>query len=219
MSFPGRAVQRCWHLVDASDQTVGRLAAQIAPILKGKHKPTFMPNRDIGDVVVVVNAEKVKLSGKKWDDKLYRWHTGYPGGLKERPAKAMLERNPTKILRKAIVGMLYRNNLRQSYMERRLKIYTGPTHPHTAQLPEGTDVLPKHPRKRSGQYHFGLTTYATPGSFQAGILTVQPYMAKNIRVVEEIVETEDEEDELEELEEMEVETLVEDKPTHEKKES
>lgn len=152
-------LQRCWHLVDASDQTVGRLATQIAPILKGKHKPTYLPNKDMGDFVVIINADKIHFSANKWNTKLYRWHTGYPGGLKERPAKAMLERNPTKILRKAILGMLYRNNLRHGYMEPRLKIYTGPNHPHTAQLPPNTIPLPKHPRKRNGKYHYGLIHY------------------------------------------------------------
>lgn len=168
MSFPGRAVQRTWHLVDATSQTVGRLATTIAPILRGKHKPTFRPNGDCGDHVVIVNAEKVHFSGKKWDDKIYRWHTGYPGGLKERPAKEMLERKPDAILRKAIIGMLYRNNLRHGYMEPRLKIYTGPDHPHEAQLPEGTKPLPVHPRKRSGTYHFGLGEKYSNTAHQAG---------------------------------------------------
>lgn len=104
------------------------------------------------------------LTGKKWKDKIYRWHTGYPGGLKERPAKDMHARKPEFILKKAILGMLYRNNLRQSYMEPRLKIYAGPDHPHEAQLPEGTTPLPVHPRKRRGDFHFGLgkTYSATP---------------------------------------------------------
>mmetsp|Transcript_177 Transcript_177/g.235 ORF Transcript_177/g.235 Transcript_177/m.235 type:complete len:104 (-) Transcript_177:2584-2895(-) len=79
MSFPGRALQRAWHLVDANNQTVGRLATTVAPILRGKHKPTYSPNQDIGDYVVIINADKVKFTGKKWQDKLYRWHTGYPG--------------------------------------------------------------------------------------------------------------------------------------------
>ena len=220
MSFPGKALQKCWHLVDASDQTVGRLAAQIAPILKGKHKPTFLPNRDMGDVVVIVNAEKVNFSGKKWDDKLYRWHTGYPGGLKERPAKAMLEKNPTKILRKAILGMLYRNNLRHGYMEQRLKIYTGPAHPHTAQLPSGTGVLPKHPRKRSGQYHFGLQHYVTPGTYQQGVGNAPKVLPKNLRVLEEIVDSDDDAmlEDLDEYQEEDMERVEEEKkPTDEQK--
>lgn len=168
MSFPGRAVQRTWHLVDATSQTVGRLATTIAPILKGKHKPTYRPNGDCGDFVVIVNADKVHLSGKKWSDKLYRWHTGYPGGLKERPAKDMLERKPEFILKKAILGMLYRNNLRQSYMEPRLRIYAGPDHPHEAQLPEGVTPLPVHPRKRKGSFHFGLGEKYSETPYQAG---------------------------------------------------
>jgi hypothetical protein len=94
----------------------------------------------------------VHLTGKKWSDKIYRWHTGYPGGLKERPACEMLKRKPELLLQKAILGMLYRNNLRQSYMEKRLRIYAGPDHPHEAQLPKGVEMLPKVPRKRSGEF-------------------------------------------------------------------
>ena len=144
MSFPGRAIQRAWHLVDAKNQTVGRLATQIAPLLKGKHKPTYKPNKDMGDHVVIVNAEKVNFSGQKWNKKLYRWHTGYPGGLKERTAKEMLSRNPKRILEKAILGMIKRNRLRHQYIENRLNIYIGPTHPHTGQLhqlpPDSSDT-------------------------------------------------------------------------------
>lgn len=151
---------------------MGRLATTIAPILKGKHKPTFLPNTDCGDVVVIVNADKCHLSGTKWKDKLYRWHTGYPGGLKQRTAKEMLEsKTPEKILRKAILGMIPRNNLRHKYIEPRLKIYCGPAHPHTAQLPEGVPPLEKHPRANSGNHHFGLnaTGYASPGVYQEGV--------------------------------------------------
>mmetsp|Transcript_27375 Transcript_27375/g.49505 ORF Transcript_27375/g.49505 Transcript_27375/m.49505 type:complete len:181 (-) Transcript_27375:1611-2153(-) len=167
MSFPGRAVQRAWHLVDASSQTVGRLATQIAPLLKGKHKPTYRPNGDCGDVVVVINAEKVHFTGNKWHGKLYRWHTGYPGGLKERRAIDMLEKRPDQILRKAVLGMLRRTNLRHKYIEPRLKIYTGPDHPHTAQLPPTVQPLPRHPTKRNKDFHYGLGNhYAAPGSYQ-----------------------------------------------------
>ena len=178
MSFPGRSLQQCWHLVDARGQTVGRLASQIASVLKGKHKPTFMPNKDMGDTVVVVNAEKVHFTGDKWQKKLYRWHTGYPGGLKERPANRMLERNPTKILRKAVLGMLKRNNLRHGYIEPRLKIYTGPDHPHHAQLPPGkVEPLPRVPTRLNGRFGFGLTgsvvgkgrPVAHPESYQKGM--------------------------------------------------
>mmetsp|Transcript_1810 Transcript_1810/g.2603 ORF Transcript_1810/g.2603 Transcript_1810/m.2603 type:complete len:160 (-) Transcript_1810:154-633(-) len=157
MSFTGQSLQRAWHLVDASNQTVGRLATTIAPLLKGKHKPTYRPNGDCGDYVVIVNAEKVHFSGKKWQDKLYRWHTGYPGGLKQRTASEMLQRKPTDILKKAILGMISRNNLRHKYIENRLKIYVGPDHPHPSQLPiNETTPLQNHPRKRTGDYHFGL---------------------------------------------------------------
>jgi len=113
-------------------------------------------------------SHQVHFSGKKWSDKLYRWHTGYPGGLRERPAKDMLERKPESILKKAILGMLYRNNLREGYMEPRLKIYAGPDHPHDAQLPEGVRTLPVHPRKRSGDYHFGLGSRYSETPFQVG---------------------------------------------------
>lgn len=171
MSFRGQAVQRTWHLIDASSQTVGRLAATIAPLLRGKHKPTFRPNGDCGDHVVVINADKVQFSGKKWQEKLYRWHTGYPGGLKERRAIDMLQRKPTEILRKAVLGMLRRNKLRHKYIEPRLRIYAGPEHPHTAQLGESVKPLPKHPRKRTGDYHFGLEkgAYAPEGVAQEGM--------------------------------------------------
>ena len=112
---------------------------------------------------------QVHLSGKKWNDKIYRWHTGYPGGLKERPAKDMLDRKPEFILKKAILGMLYRNNLRQSYMEPRLKIYAGPDHPHKVQLPDGVQTLPVHPRKRTGTFHFGLGNKYSATSYQVGL--------------------------------------------------
>jgi large subunit ribosomal protein L13 len=169
MSFVGQRLQRCWHLVDARGQVVGRLANQIAQILKGKHKPTFHPSYDMGDNVVVINAEKVKFTGDKWKKKLYRWHTGYPGGLRTRRAEEMLEKNPTQILRKAIMGMLRRNNLRHGYLEKRLNIYVGPDHPHTAQLPPGrVEPIPRVPLARHGEFHFGLEHYAHPNSYLEG---------------------------------------------------
>ncbi|GKY92257.1 hypothetical protein MPSEU_000196800 [Mayamaea pseudoterrestris] len=168
MSFPGQRLQRCWHLVDAKNQTVGRVASQIAGLLRGKHKPTFRPDRDMGDFVVVVNAEKIQFSGNKWKDKLYRWHTGYPGGLKERPAERMLERNPTKILRKAILGMLKRTDLRHQAMEPRLMLYTGPTHPHAAQLPASVAPLPLVPHKLGSFHALPRDYYAHPNSYQEG---------------------------------------------------
>jgi len=168
MSFPGKYVQRSWHLVDATNQRVGRLANQVAILLHGKHKPTFRPNGDMGDHVVIINADKVTFSGNKWKEKLYRWHTGYPGGLKERRAIDMLVRNPTEILRKAILGMLKRNNLRHGYMEPRLMIYASPTHPHTAQLPLTVTPIAPHTQHIQFGNKAGLLTsqYCHPSSYQ-----------------------------------------------------
>jgi hypothetical protein len=112
---------------------------------------------------------QVHFTGNKWKKKLYRWHTGYPGGLKERSATQMLERNPVQILRKAVLGMLTRNKLRHGYLEPRLHIYTGATHPHGAQLPDSVPALPKTPRRLRGDFHFGLDYYAHPESYQQGI--------------------------------------------------
>jgi len=128
-------VQRDWYVVDATDQTLGRLSTQIATLLRGKHKPTFSPNLDGGDFVVVVNAEKVQLLGRKPEQKMYYRHSGYPGGLKEIPYKRMLAGHPDRILRFAIKGMLPKTRLgRQQLLK--LKIYAGPTHPHAAQQPK-----------------------------------------------------------------------------------
>ena len=112
---------------------------------------------------------QVNFTGKKWKNKLYRWHTGYPGGLKERSAERMLERNPTQILRKAVLGMLERNKLRHGYMEPRLYIYTGAQHPHQAQLPADVQAVKKTPRSLKGDFHFGLEHYAHPKSLQEGL--------------------------------------------------
>ena len=124
-----------WHLVDcAKGVSVGRLAARIAPVLRGKHKPTFEAHRhEHGDIVVVINAEKLVFTGKKWSQKVYRHHTGYPGGLKERTAKDVQSRKPGDVLRRAVLGMLPKNKLRETFA-RRLKIYPGRDHPHAANL-------------------------------------------------------------------------------------
>ena len=121
-----------WHFVDARGQVVGRLATEIVRVLTGKHKPTYLPYIDSGDHVVVTNARHVVLTGQKMDKKLYRWHTGYPGGLKERTAKEMLDRNPNNILRKAVNGMLPKNRLRKM-RDRKLYIYSDEDHPHESQ--------------------------------------------------------------------------------------
>ena len=127
--------QRPWHLVDAKGQVVGRLAARIATVIRGKHKPTYSPNVDCGDYVVVINAKEVVFTGKKMDQKLYRWHTGYPGGLKQRTAKEMMARRPEEILRKAVKGMLPKNKM-QALQLKKLRIFAESEHPHIAQMDE-----------------------------------------------------------------------------------
>ena len=128
-------VKETWHLVDAEGKTLGRLAARVAGILRGKHRPTFTPNVDLGDHVVIVNAEKIHLSGNKMKDKLYRHHSGYPGGLKTISAEHLFRKDPTELLVRAIEGMLPKNPLGNG-MAKKLRVYTGPNHPHHAQRPE-----------------------------------------------------------------------------------
>ena len=132
-------VTRNWYLVDAEGKTLGRLATRIADTLRGKNKPQYTPHTDTGDFVVVVNAEKVAVTGKKMDEKMYYRHSGYPGGLKERSLREQLERRPTEVLRKAVKGMLPRNRLARAQINK-LKIYAGPEHPHEAQRPEPLEV-------------------------------------------------------------------------------
>ena len=132
-------VERKWHVIDAEGQTLGRLATEIARLLRGKNKPQYTPHVDTGDFVVVVNAEKVVVTGKKAEQKIYYRHTGYPGGLRETSYDVLLERKPTEILRKAVRGMMPRTRLgRQQF--RKLKIYAGPEHPHEGQAPEPYEV-------------------------------------------------------------------------------
>jgi large subunit ribosomal protein L13 len=131
---PGE-IEREWYLVDAEGQTLGRLATQIADRLRGKGKPQFTPHVDTGDFVVVVNAEKIAVTGKKLDDKKYYKHSGYPGGLRERSLREQLERRPTEVLRLAVKGMLPRTRLGRAQLTK-LKIYAGPEHPHEAQAPK-----------------------------------------------------------------------------------
>ena len=150
-SFGGRAVRRFsvamktysakpkeieqrWYLVDAEGQTLGRLATRIADTLRGKLKPEYTPHIDTGDFVVVVNAEKIAVTGKKREDKIYYRHSGYPGGLRQRTLAEQLERRPTEVLRKAVKGMLPRNRLARRQLTK-LKIYAGPEHPHGPQNP------------------------------------------------------------------------------------
>jgi large subunit ribosomal protein L13 len=128
-------VERRWYVVDAEGQTLGRLATRIADTLRGKKKPEYTPHIDTGDFVVVVNAEKIAVTGKKLEQKIYYRHSGYPGGLRERTLAEELERRPTEVLRKAVKGMLPRNRLARQQITK-LKIYAGPEHPHQPQNPE-----------------------------------------------------------------------------------
>ena len=128
-------IQRKWHLVDADGKTLGRLATRVAILLRGKHKPIFTPHVDTGDFVVVVNAEKVNLTGKKWQEKFYIYHTGYPGGLKSTSAEKMKEKKPERLITMAVQGMLPKNKLGRK-MIKKLKVYAGQEHPHQAQQPE-----------------------------------------------------------------------------------
>jgi large subunit ribosomal protein L13 len=129
------AIERKWFVVDASGKVLGRLASRVAHVLRGKHKPTFAPNLDVGDHVVVINAEKIHLTGRKLTDKMYRWHSGYIGGLREVSAERMLKSHPERVVEWAIQGMLPKGRLGRA-MARKLKVYKGADHPHAAQKPE-----------------------------------------------------------------------------------
>jgi large subunit ribosomal protein L13 len=128
-------VTRNWILVDATDKVLGRLAADVASILRGKTKPEYTPHTDVGDFVVIINAEKVKLTGNKLDQKMYYHHSGYIGGIKGSSAKQILEKKPEEIIKHAIKGMLPKNSLGRS-MYKKLKVYSGEHHPHEAQMPQ-----------------------------------------------------------------------------------
>jgi large subunit ribosomal protein L13 len=134
MAKPGQLPRR-WFVLDATDQVVGRLAVQIATILRGKHRPEYTPHIDSGEFVIVVNAEKVRFTGKKLQTKKYHWYTRYPGGLREASARDWLEKHPERILREAVKRMVPRNKLGRQQMTK-LKIYKGPQHPHQAQQPQ-----------------------------------------------------------------------------------
>ena len=134
MAKPG-TVERKWYVVDAENMVLGRLAAQVAMILRGKNKPTFTPNVDTGDYVIVVNCDKVKLTGKKAEQKFYRYHTGYVGGLKEVRYDKLMETKPEFAVRKAVKGMLPKNSIGRKMISK-LFVYSGPEHKHEAQKPE-----------------------------------------------------------------------------------
>lgn len=136
---PVKEIDRKWYVVDADGKVLGRIATEIARRLRGKHKPTFCNFQDNGDFIVVVNADKVHLTGKKWDDKKYYRHTGYMGGIKEQTAKEVLAKKPEELIRMAVKGMLPKNKLGRKQLKK-LKIYAGGEHPHQAQQPENLDI-------------------------------------------------------------------------------
>jgi len=131
---PGE-IERSWYVVDAESKTLGRLATQIADVLRGKGKPVYTAHVDTGDFVIVVNAEKIHVTGQKLDQKMYYRHSGYPGGLRTRTLREQLERRPEEVIRKAVRGMLPKNRLAAAQLKK-LKVYAGPDHPHAAQNPE-----------------------------------------------------------------------------------
>jgi len=131
--------ERNWLVVDATGQTLGRLATQLADVLRGKRKPQYTPHVDVGDFVIVVNAEKIAVTGNKLAAKLYYRHSGYPGGLKTRTLQEMLDRRPEEVIRKAVKGMLPRSRLGRKQLTK-LKVYAGPDHPHAAQRPKPLEV-------------------------------------------------------------------------------
>jgi large subunit ribosomal protein L13 len=132
-------IERNWWHIDLEGQTLGRAASQIATLLRGKHKPIFSPHVDCGDYVVVTNCEKVEMTGNKWEEKMYRRHSGYPGGLNEISAEELLERKPERILEFAVKGMLPKNKLSEEVIKK-LKVYAGSEHPHEAQQPEDYEL-------------------------------------------------------------------------------
>ena len=132
-------ITHAWHVIDATDVVLGRLAAQAATLLRGKHKPMYAPHMDTGDFVVIVNAEKVAVTGNKRADKFVYRHSGYPGGLRQRSVGEMLEKQPDRLVEKAIKGMLQKNRLGRA-MGKKLKVYAGPEHPHAAQKPTPYEI-------------------------------------------------------------------------------
>ena len=141
-------VEKKWFLIDADGLVLGRLASQVAKILRGKHKPSFTPHIDCGDNVIIVNAEKVKLTGNKLAQKTYYWHTGYPGGVKQRTAGALLEgAHPERVVEKAIERMVSRGRLGRQQMKN-LRVYAGPDHKHEGQQPEPLDIAAMNPKNK-----------------------------------------------------------------------
>lgn len=143
-----REIRHDWFVVDATDQVLGRLATRVATVLSGKHRARFVPHLDTGDFVVVTNAEKVRLTGRKLDQKFYRRHTGYPGGLKEARAREVQSRHPERLIEEAVKGMLGKSRLGRKQLKK-LKVYRGPTHPHEAQKPKVLELSARARAARS----------------------------------------------------------------------
>ena len=139
VSTKKESVTREWYLVDATDKTLGRLSTEIANRLRGKHKPEYTPHVDTGDYIVVVNAEKIRVTGNKGSEKVYHHHTGYPGGIKSISFSKLIDKAPERIIEKAVKGMMPKNKLSRSMMMK-LKIYAGSEHPHSAQLPTPLEI-------------------------------------------------------------------------------
>jgi len=136
---PVKEIEKNWYVVNAEDKILGRLAAEIAHRLRGKHKPSYSTFIDNGDFIVVTNADKIRLTGNKWEDKVYYHHTGYIGGIKSKSAKELMDSHPTDLLMKAVKGMLPKNKLGRAQLKK-LKVYTGSEHPHAAQQPAELDI-------------------------------------------------------------------------------
>ena len=147
-SMKASEVDKKWYVIDATDLVLGRLASIVAKYLRGKHKPTFTPHMDCGDNIIVVNAEKIRLTGNKLKDKKFYWHTGYPGGIKERTMKQLLEgKYPERVVTKAVERMITRGPLGRKQMTG-LKVYAGPANPHEAQNPKALDVASMNPKNK-----------------------------------------------------------------------
>jgi len=132
-------ITRAWHVIDATDVVLGRLATHAATLLRGKHKPTYAPHMDTGDFVIVINAEKIAVTGNKRETKFVYRHSGYPGGLRQRSVGEMIDKHPDRLVEKAITGMLPKNKLGRA-MSKKLKVYAGPDHPHAAQQPAAFEI-------------------------------------------------------------------------------
>jgi len=138
-SAKAEEIERTWYVVDAEGKTLGRLATEVARILRGKHKPIYTPHVDTGDYVIIINAEKIRVTGKRLDQKIYYRHSGYMGGLKETSLRTMLDKHPERVLQLAVKGMMPKNRLGRK-MYKKLKVYAAPDHPHAAQKPQPLEL-------------------------------------------------------------------------------